>query len=166
MSLQTAINLVFEEMVSAKERPLRGDSFADWFCNDARVIVEEILQRPDLVVDASAGKGNWAEVPWIGVFNPENTNSATTGIYVVYLFAPDGKRVFLSQGQGVTRVREEFGKGKDAEMQRRAALMRARVPEYKKLFADGPIDLGGTTLLSRDYDGAVAYGFYPASTDG
>src|SRR5262249_52580282 len=39
-----------------------------------------------LFVEGSAGAGNWAAVPWISVFDPAITTSATRGYYVVYLF--------------------------------------------------------------------------------
>ncbi|MGB7855018.1 MAG: DUF3578 domain-containing protein, partial [Pseudolabrys sp.] len=39
-----------------------------------------------LIVEGSAGKGPWAAVPWISVFDPAITTSATEGYYVVYLF--------------------------------------------------------------------------------
>ena len=39
-----------------------------------------------LLVEGSAGAGNWAAVPWISVFDPAITTSATRGYYLVYLF--------------------------------------------------------------------------------
>jgi len=47
------------------------------------------------VGDASGGRGNTALVPWIAVFDPDETTTAQRGMYVVYLFAPDGRRVYL-----------------------------------------------------------------------
>jgi 5-methylcytosine-specific restriction protein A len=38
-----------------------------------------------LLVEGSPGQGNWAAVPWISVFDPAITTSATRGYYVVYL---------------------------------------------------------------------------------
>lgn len=87
----------------------------------------------------------------------ESTTSATEGIYVVYLFAADLQSVYLCQGQGVTRVKEEFGLRQKDELMRRAALIRARVPEFGTRFSPGPIALGGRTPLAKSYDDAVAY---------
>jgi 5-methylcytosine-specific restriction protein A len=65
--------------------------------------------------------------------------------------------VNLCMGQGVTAIRDEFkGKAID-EMLRRAALIRDRVPQFIEHFETGPIELGGTTPLSRDYDHPVAF---------
>ena len=60
------------------------------------------------LVEGSAGKGPWAAVLWISVFDPAITTSATDGYYVVYLFHVNQPIVHLSLNQGTTKVREEF----------------------------------------------------------
>ena len=61
-----------------------------------------------LLVEGSSGQGNWAAVPWISVFDPVITTSATSGYYVVYLFHATKPIVHLSLNQGATKVREDF----------------------------------------------------------
>jgi 5-methylcytosine-specific restriction protein A len=61
-----------------------------------------------LLVEGSPGQGNWAAVPWISVFDPVITTSATSGYYVVYLFHATKPIVHLSLNQGATKVREDF----------------------------------------------------------
>ena len=148
---------VFASYDSERLKPLKGSSFARWFSHEAVASFAAILTRPDLHFEGSVGQGNWADVPWLGVFNPESTTSATQGIYVVYLFAADLQSVYLCQGQGVTRVKEEFGLRQKEELRRRAELIRARVPEFGARFSAGPISLGGRTPLAKSYDDAVAY---------
>ena len=148
---------VFASYDSERLKPLKGSSFARWFSHDAAASLASILARPDLHFEGSVGQGNWAEVPWFGVFNPESTTSATQGVYVVYLFSADCQSVYLCQGQGVTSVKEEFGRRQKDELVRRAELIRARVPEFSARFSAGPISLGGRTPLAKSYDDAVAY---------
>src|SRR5689334_4180410 len=62
-----------------------------------------------LIAKGSAGAGNWAAVPWVALFEPSVTSTATAGYYVVYLLSSDGKTLHLSLNQGTTAVREEFG---------------------------------------------------------
>ena len=102
-------------------------------------------------------KGNWAEIPWICIFNPEITVSAEKGFYVVILFSANMEEVYFCQGQGVTEPKKEFGRRFKTEMHRRAELIRDRVPEHSKLFTPGPVELGGSTLLAKAYDSAVAF---------
>ena len=52
----------------------------------------------------SAGQTYLAEVPWAGIFNKTGSGSAKDGIYLVYLFAADGSRVYLSLNQGTENV--------------------------------------------------------------
>ena len=62
-----------------------------------------------LNVEGSSGAGNWAAVPWISIFDPSVTTSATRGYYVVHLFHTSDPVVHVSLNQGTTAVREEFG---------------------------------------------------------
>ncbi|WP_243495692.1 MrcB family domain-containing protein [Priestia aryabhattai] len=54
-------------------------------------------------VKSGVYQGGWADCPWIAVYS-RNTNGAQTGYYVVYLFAADGSRVYLSFNQGIEGI--------------------------------------------------------------
>lgn len=60
------------------------------------------------ILKGSPGQGNWADCPWIGIFDTIITSSAQSGYYLVYLFEKEMRRVYLSLNQGVTVVREEY----------------------------------------------------------
>jgi hypothetical protein len=83
-----------------------------------------------LLVVGSAGAGNWAEVPWVSVFDSVVTDSATRGYYVVYLFHSSAPLVHLSLNQGTTAVRDEFGARARDILADRAAFIRKRVPDF------------------------------------
>jgi len=155
--LRDALYRIGMEYKTQKSAPLKNDPLADFVRNDTTELVKSIIQRDDLLVTASVGQGNWAEIPWVGIFNPEITNSATEGIYVVYLYSSDSSKVYLCQGQGVTSIKKEFGSEQTSELLRRSDLIRTRVPEFKEKFIKGPISLNGTTDLAKSYDNAVAY---------
>ncbi len=76
--------------------------------DDAAPLVEGLLRAANasgqLQVQFSNGAGNPAKVPWLRVFDPAQSASATTGWYIVFLFAADGSNVALSLNQGVTRL--------------------------------------------------------------
>jgi hypothetical protein len=59
---------------------------------------------------------NLPVIPWISILNPELTTTTQAGLYVVYLYSADMKKLFLSMNQGYTRheeVAEQSGfKGK------------------------------------------------------
>ena len=60
-------------------------------------------------VTGSAGKGQWANVPWLALFDVSITTSATRGYYIVYLFSKDMSTLYLSLNQGWTYYGETFG---------------------------------------------------------
>lgn len=145
-----------QQFISAKKAPLRKHKLVTTFKTTVPYI-EASIKRPDIKVKASPGQGNWADVPWIACFNSESTDSAEEGIYVVYLFSVDMSSMYLCLAQGVTSVRNEFKKETSNELNRRASLIRSRVPSFNTSFTSGPISLGGTTRLAKDYDSAVIW---------
>lgn len=67
------------------------------------VLAEALGTRfDDLGVEGRDGTGLKTEIPWVRVFSREQSPSATTGWYVVYLFSAAGDRVYLSLNQGTT----------------------------------------------------------------
>ncbi|MFE5936050.1 MrcB family domain-containing protein [Streptomyces sp. NPDC056470] len=56
----------------------------------------------NLGVEGRDGTGLKTEIPWVRVCGREESPSATTGWYVVYLFSASGRRVYLSLNQGTT----------------------------------------------------------------
>ena len=157
ITLRDVFKSLFENYASESKAPLKKNSFAQFVRKDGAEAIAHVLTRPDLKIEGSVGQGNWAEIPWFGIFNPESTTSATGGIYVVYLLSADRKSLFIVQGQGVTKVKKEFGTQQVGELRRRAELIRSRVPEFSRSFNPGPISLRGTTPLAKEYDEAVAY---------
>ena len=94
------------------------------------------------MVEGSPGRGDWAAVPWISVFDPAITTSAIRGYYVVYLFHTERPLVHLSLNQGTTAVREEFGREARAVLSDRAEFMRKRVADFAAGLPISSIDLG------------------------
>jgi 5-methylcytosine-specific restriction protein A len=114
-------------------------------------------------IEGSAGKGNWAETPWAAVFDLNVTDSATRGVYLVYLIREDGERVYLSLNQGCTSVRRRFGSRYREVLEdvARAYASFLSADELTSLI-QGPIPLGeGRTDLTPGYESgniaAIAY---------
>ncbi len=154
--IRDALALIADSYLEATEQPLKDNPVADLIRNVAPIELRNAIENDDFVVEGSPGQGNWADVPWLAVFNPTITTSATRGYYVVYLFSANMDAVYLCLGQGTTSVREEFKSQTHEELRRLGSLMRARLPEAKKRFSSSPIELGGRTRLALDYEPAVA----------
>ena len=110
MALRETLQQILTTYRDAVAAPLEGHPLAQFIRGEAEETVAAALGElgTGLVVEGSAGQGNWATVPWISVFDPAITTSATRGYYVVYLFHAHDPVVHLSLNQGTTAVREEF----------------------------------------------------------
>src|SRR5438874_11527945 len=65
-------------------------------------LLRTLAQQHCMEVEGRDGTGRKTRVPWVRVYDPELSPSATQGWYVVYLFAADGSTVYLSLNQGTT----------------------------------------------------------------
>ncbi|MEU7006771.1 DUF3578 domain-containing protein [Streptomyces sp. NPDC046332] len=63
------------------------------------------VARDALGIEGPDGTGLKTEVPWVRVYDPAMSPSATTGWYAVYLFSGTGDRVYLFLNQGTTADR-------------------------------------------------------------
>src|SRR5262249_14437595 len=109
MGLRETLQRVLIDYPQAKTTSLEGHDLAQFIRSDAETeVFSALCERGEgLLVQGSRGKGNWAVVRWIAVFDPAVTTSATRGQYVVYLFHAEKPIVYLSLNQGTTAVREE-----------------------------------------------------------
>jgi len=102
------------------------------------------------IVKGSGGEGKVTFTPWIAWFNPESTESAKEGIYVVYLFSRSMKYLNLSLNQGVRNKLEREGK-------KSAHLMLQSVAEGLKKQLKIPKSLRDEMILEYDGDLQQAY---------
>jgi 5-methylcytosine-specific restriction protein A len=160
MPLRETLQTILTDYTKAISEPLEGHALAQFIRGGAEDSVRQALGElgTGLLVEGSPGQGNWATVPWISVFDPAITTSATRGYYVVYLFHAHEPVVHLSLNQGTTAVREEFaGKARDV-LADRAEFMRKRVAEYGAMLPVQTIDLGSNARLPGDYVAGHALG--------
>ena len=110
MPLGASLGRVLTEYPSARQGELTDHPLAAHISHDLR---DELAGLVDdsYKVTGSPGRGNWAETPWVAVFDPLVTETAQRGFYVVYLFRGDGGAVYLSLNQGTTEVYDLVGLG-------------------------------------------------------
>lgn len=71
--------------------------------------LNEIVREYGLTVRGSCGAGTWTNYPWIAIYNGNITTTIQRGVYIVYLFAEDMSRVYLTLIQGCTNLKKELG---------------------------------------------------------
>lgn len=159
---------IANEYLSEKNRPLKGSDLANFIRNELPKGFSRSLPDDfdDLIITGSPGQGNWADVPWVGLFDPLVTKTAMAGYYIVYLFDADMKHLYLSLNQGTTAVYHEFGPRFGRQVLRdRADTIRARLKFLYDSFAVREIDLSSTGSLALGYEAGHAFGLsYKLST--
>lgn len=87
------------------EMDLRGKLIRQTGSQALRQLIKgQSLLGQELSVEGRDGTGLKTRVPWIRVYLPQRSPSATNGWYLVYLFARDGSAVYLSLNQGTTSI--------------------------------------------------------------
>jgi hypothetical protein len=71
----------------------------------ALAIVSAVGPRPALKVAVGGRQASYSPLAWVRIYSPEHSPSATAGMYLAYLFAADGARVYLSLQQGSSEIR-------------------------------------------------------------
>lgn len=158
--MRDALRNVIQEYPAARLATFAGHPLAQFIRGTLQEKIGEALGDlgNGLIRKGSPGAGNWAAVPWAGVFDPLVTDSAESGYYIVYLFSAKEPEVFLSLNQGTTAAIDEF-KGRALEvLSDRAALMRARLSDYAKYFDTQAIQLGSNLRLPKGYEAGHAFG--------
>ncbi|HMF46171.1 MAG TPA: DUF3578 domain-containing protein [Candidatus Udaeobacter sp.] len=137
------------------------------FRENIRAHLKEFSQ---LKFEGSTGAGNITAAPWMAVFDPRVTQSATKGYYVVYLFSLDLKAVTLCIAFGTTQFEKQFGGPTKAFPRMREAasrlqdLFRQLVPET---LSRKPIQLGATPneKLHYAYEQSAIFSYAPYKLD-
>jgi 5-methylcytosine-specific restriction protein A len=154
--IRETLDYIGKNYLAAAAEPFAKHPVADYLRDNAPSAIAEALGNKLFIVEGSPGKGRWAPVPWICIFDPTVTESATRGYYVVYLFGADMKAVHLCLAQGITSVRDDFKTNSHDALRRYAGVMRDRLPEAKGHFSPAPVLLHGHTDLSKDYEPSIA----------
>lgn len=162
--LKTVFDKVLNAYGAAKQETFAGHPLGNYFRNDIpEVFYSSGLVEPSTyLVNGSVGQGNWAAVPWIGIFDCRITTSATKGVYIVYLLAKDGQTLYLTFNQGCTDIRQEHSKRETIQIMRGKAQEIISHIDSRGFRCDENIDLGsGLTELAELYQkGTIFYKAY------
>jgi 5-methylcytosine-specific restriction enzyme A len=158
MSLRTALTRIGSEWAGARTEPFKLHPLAEFIRGAAAEFVQTSVNTPGFRIKGSAGAGQWAAVPWIAVFDPIVTDSATRGYYVVYLVHATEPVVHLSLNQGTTATRAEFKEQTREVLTERAMLMRRRLKDFSGRLPVDAIEVGTDGQLPADYVAGHAMG--------
>lgn len=120
------------------------------------------LSRERYLVSGSVGKGNWAEIPWVCIFDRDITKTAQNGYYCVYLFRATCDGLYLSLAIGWTQFKKYYpGSQAGKKIHHAAVDCRDFFDEELEKLRCGPIDLASSGDLGRGYElGHILNYFY------
>jgi hypothetical protein len=161
----------FETILSQYERVRRDERFGKtcslWveFQNIAASLrsAPDVARFKNIVIQWSAGRGNWATVPWVAALDSRETSKTSEGVYLIYLFRADLSGVYLTLNQGASWLMAGSGGRGNMQLRQRASQLRSRSGLLKDAgFEVNPgIDLRSDLSLIRAYeDSTVAYKLY------
>jgi len=111
---------------------------------------------PTMFIKGSGGKGSPTFTPWVGFFDPDETDTPQRGIYVVYLFHTDMWSVALSLNQGIEELTKELRHRAAARDRLRAEAdaIRARLSDADKRGFASTVSLGAQGFRAAAYEAA------------
>lgn len=118
--------------------------------------IREYISNENYKVEGSIGKGRLTETLWIGVFNKAITNSATKGVYLVFLFSKDLQHVYLTLIQAASEMNSRNTSSLSKYDKRRLSVETSKIrSEMQKVIPQNYIPfLGGPDNINtskKDY---------------
>lgn len=163
MTLKMALNKILTDWNLETKKTFKENSLAKFIREDFVQIVQKITYgiNNQLEVKASAGAGNWANIPWLSILDREITDSTQHGIYPVYLFRADGSGVYLSLSQGMTQPTKLQGAHQTEKYVKRVAnFLRNEITELNN-WESGDLKLLSSTHLGQSYEKPnIGYKYY------
>lgn len=156
-------NFYYQYISILNENNLKVDRSQKYY----QILIHEIpnklrthYQKNQYKIYGSVGQGNLSQIPWVGIFNRHITESATFGLYIVYLYSIEFKKLFLTLNQGFTHFSEIYKKNKYEYIRKTAEYFsnEMKLNGYSK---DIPKLAQNTTKLAKGYEyGTIVYKAY------
>ena len=133
------------------------------FCGELSDLLPD-GDRAGMVLKSGLGMGSFADVPWVAVLHERFGGTASNGYFVVFLFAKDSKRVYLTLGVGAGSAVSGTWKRADRYIaEARAGELRSQCHSLTDFGfrLDNDLDLATTVWRANSYvAGTAAYKVY------
>lgn len=163
MNLQRSLRKVGKEYIKSTSEHFKDHEIATFI----RSNLPETLYSTSNVdtekykITGSPGKGRWATIPWVSIFNVDITTSATSGFYIVYLYRADMSGVYISFNQGWTYYMQKYGTkiGREKALTVASSVL-SYLDHIPEQFDTKPIDLASEANLAKGYEATHILGRY------
>lgn len=143
-NLYDDFNKLINEYLNVKKQAFASNPFGKFVRDDIPEDLYKIgfLDKSKYKITGSVGQGNWAMIPWIGIFDKQITSSATKGVYIVYLLSKDSDSLYLTFNQGCTEIRQSHSKIETIDIMRKNASRIVKEIDSRGFSIDEHINLG------------------------
>lgn len=140
----SALSRFIDDYETEKKKPMAGNALADFVRHGLPVAFYNtgIVSEENYRITGSVGVGNWSSVPWLCVFDKKITESATKGVYIVYLLSKDTNRLYLTLNQGCTEIRKKHNRKETIQIMQKESQRIRRHVDGRGFVASDEINLG------------------------
>ena len=164
LELTQSVSCFLDKYIPAKKQTFAGNPVGSFIRKEIPALLysANIIEKQKFLIKGSVGQSQWADVAWLGIFNKQITNTATKGIYIVYLLSKDGNSLYLTFNQGCTDIRNSHSKRDTIDIMRKRADELINRIDSRGFLSDTNIFLGnGLTELAELYQkGTIFYKEY------
>ena len=83
------------------------NKFSTIFKTNIPATLRELFPLNTYKIKGSMGQGRITQCPWIAIMHADETQTTQKGVYIVFLFSEDLKRVYITLAQGVTKSTQD-----------------------------------------------------------
>ena len=113
-------------------------SFSTKFKNEIPKILEWIFPKETYKIKGSIGQGRVTQCPWIAIMHANETQSTQEGVYIVFLFSEDFKKIYITLAQGVTKSTQVSIVAKRDQIRSTLSFDSELLKEYNELKISNP----------------------------
>ena len=154
-----------------------ANDFTSKFKKEIPTILECLFSSGTYKIKSSIGQGRITQCPWIAIMHIDETQTTQEGVYIVFLFSEDLRKVYITLAQGVTKLKQNLIVSKrdqirsmlnfDNELLKESNELKISNPQYNNsaIYSnEWPID-DNTKCLDMIYKFKEAYEEYIATKD-
>lgn len=125
------------------------NTFTSNFKTEIPVILEYFFSKGTYKIKGSIGQGRVTQCPWIAIMHANETQSTQEGVYIVFLFSEDFKKIYITLAQGVTKSTQESIVAKRDQIRSTLSFDSELLKEYNELKISNPQYNNSATLVSH-----------------
>lgn len=84
-----------------------ANNFTSRFKTDIPTVLEYFFSKGTYKIKGSIGQGRVTQCPWIAIMHEDETQTTQEGVYIVFLFSENLRKIYITLAQGVTKTSQE-----------------------------------------------------------